>query len=69
MDTRVVRSKSVVVVGAGISGLVCASELSQAGIDVTVVEMGRGPGGRLATRRGSGLPFDHGTQYFTCSQP
>ena len=69
MDTRVVRSKSVVVVGAGISGLVCASELSQAGIDVTVVEMGRGPGGRLATRRESGLPFDHGTQHFTCSQP
>jgi predicted NAD/FAD-dependent oxidoreductase len=60
-------SPKVAVIGVGISGLICASELKQAGVDVTVIEMGRGAGGRLATRREQGLPFDHGTQYFTCS--
>eukprot|EP01052_Picozoa_sp_SAG31_P049200 SAG31_NODE_10658_length_1113_cov_1.165680_1_plen_154_part_01 len=69
VDTHVTRNKNVAVIGAGVSGLVCASELRQAGIDVRVFEMGRGPGGRLATRREAGMPFDHGTQYFTCSHP
>eukprot|EP01051_Picozoa_sp_SAG22_P001412 SAG22_NODE_55_length_23749_cov_24.622918_4_plen_519_part_00 len=69
MDSRITRTRNVAVIGAGISGLVCASELTKAGVSVTVIEMGRGPGGRLATRRESGIPFDHGTQYFTCSHP
>ena len=51
IDTRVSRTKAVAVIGAGVSGLVCASELRQAGLMVRVIEMGRGPGGRLATRR------------------
>jgi renalase len=53
----------VVVVGAGLAGLVCAQALQQRGYRVVVVEKSRGLGGRLATRR---LPqgfADHGVRY------
>ena len=39
---------SVIVVGAGIAGLAAALRLTAAGVDVTVVDKGRGVGGRLA---------------------
>jgi photolyase PhrII len=58
---------TVAVVGAGISGLMCARTLADHGLPVTVFEKSRGAGGRMATRRGdNGLQFDHGAQYFTC---
>jgi renalase len=54
-----------VVVGAGISGLLAARELSAAGWRVVVLDKGRGVGGRMATRRVGGGTFDHGAQFFT----
>ncbi len=58
--------RRVAVIGAGISGLVCARGLARAGAAVTVFEKSRGVGGRMATRRATeGLRFDHGAQYFT----
>ncbi len=54
----------VAVVGAGMSGLSCATALAAAGVSVTVFDKGRGPAGRMATRRAV-VPFDHGAQYFT----
>jgi len=58
----------VAVVGAGISGLICARTLADHGVSVTVFEKSRGVGGRMATRRtNDGLSFDHGAQYFTVS--
>jgi hypothetical protein len=57
--------RDAVVVGAGWSGLKAATELSEAGFDVLVLEKSRGPGGRSATRRADGARFDHGAQYFT----
>jgi renalase len=60
------KTSKVVVVGAGLSGLVCAQALSDQGFDVVVVDKGRRPGGRLASReRDPG--FDYGAQYFTAS--
>ncbi|MFN6531269.1 NAD(P)/FAD-dependent oxidoreductase [Nostoc sp. ChiSLP03a] len=53
----------IVVIGAGIAGLVCAQQLSQAGYSVVVVEKSRGLGGRLATRRLYGTLADHGACY------
>ncbi|MBD2777239.1 NAD(P)/FAD-dependent oxidoreductase [Iningainema tapete] len=53
----------VAVIGAGIAGLVCAQQLSQAGYSVLVVEKSRGLGGRVATRRLNGTCADHGACY------
>jgi renalase len=59
----------VVVVGAGLSGLVAAQGCSADGHAVTVLDKGRGPGGRLATRRIGSATFDHGAQFFTVRSP
>ena len=55
----------VVVLGGGISGCMCAWRLSKMGHLCTVVEKGRGVGGRMATRRMNGARIDHGAQFFT----
>lgn len=57
------------IVGAGLAGLACARRLSGAGLAVRLFDKGRGPGGRMSTRRldtplGQ-VSFDHGAQYFT----
>lgn len=59
----------VVVVGAGLSGLVAARELQSAGATVEVIDKGRSPGGRLATRRIGTATLDHGAQFFTVRTP
>ncbi|MFO8026392.1 MAG: FAD-dependent oxidoreductase [Opitutales bacterium] len=55
----------VFIIGAGISGLLCATELQRAGLKVRLVDKGRGFGGRMATRRMAGGRLDHGAQFFT----
>ena len=59
----------VVVVGAGIAGLMAAQTLVKNGHDVVVVDKGRSPGGRLATRRIDDATLDHGAQFFTVRDP
>jgi photolyase PhrII len=57
--------RRVAVIGAGVSGLMCARTLADHNIDVTVFEKSRGFGGRCSTRRDGPWRFDHGAQYFT----
>ncbi len=55
----------VVVVGAGLSGLLAARTVAERGHTVIVLDKGVGPGGRLATRRIGAATLDHGAQFFT----
>ena len=55
----------IAVIGAGMAGLACASELARADAQVTVFERARGLGGRLSTRRLGDVAFDHGAQFIT----
>lgn len=48
------------VIGAGLGGLSIARELEAAGDDYVVLDKGRTPGGRAATRRFADSRFDHG---------
>lgn len=59
----------VVVVGAGLAGVACARELRSAGLDVRVVERGRVPGGRMATRALWDRRVDLGASYLTVDDP
>lgn len=59
----------VLIIGAGISGLLCATELIRAGKSVRILDKGRGFGGRMATRRMAGGRLDHGAQFFTVRDP
>ena len=55
----------IAVVGAGISGVACAGGLVRAGHDVVVLDRGRVPGGRMASRRIEGRYVDLGASYLT----
>ncbi|HIK43940.1 MAG TPA: FAD-dependent oxidoreductase [Leptolyngbyaceae cyanobacterium M65_K2018_010] len=51
------------VVGAGLSGLTAARQLTQDGWSVLVLDKSRGLGGRVATRRVQGTGVDHGCRF------
>lgn len=60
---------TIAVIGAGLAGLGAARALAARGRQVVLFDKGRGPGGRLSTRRAETplgeLAFDHGAQYLT----
>lgn len=63
----------IVIIGAGLAGLSCGRALAAAGRDVRLIDKGRGPAGRLASRRiatphGEAV-LDMGTQSFTARGP
>jgi renalase len=53
------------IIGSGLAGLSAANRLTAQGLSVTVIDKGRGVGGRLAARRIGDAVFDHGAQFFT----
>jgi predicted NAD/FAD-dependent oxidoreductase len=63
-------SPACLVLGAGMSGLAAAVRLRESGVPAILLDKGRRPGGRMATRRlrhataGTGV-FDHGAQFLT----
>ena len=58
----------VAVVGAGMSGISCATTLANAGASVVVFDRGHAPAGRMATWQAH-LPFDYGASYITTRDP
>lgn len=63
------QTTDVLVIGAGMAGLMAAAELQRAGRRVLVLDKGGGVGGRLASRRIDGATFDHGAQFITTRDP
>ena len=60
----------VLIVGAGLSGLACANELTKNGMtDFLVMETSDGPGGRVRTDVCDGYLLDRGFQVFIDSYP
>ncbi|MFN9807724.1 MAG: FAD-dependent oxidoreductase, partial [Betaproteobacteria bacterium] len=55
----------VIVVGAGVGGLVSALLLASRGLQVTLLERADGPGGKMRAVDAGGLPVDSGPTVFT----
>lgn len=63
------QTADVLVIGAGVAGLIAAAELQRAGRQVLVLEQGSSVGGRLASRRIGEATFDDGAQFITARTP
>jgi predicted NAD/FAD-dependent oxidoreductase len=64
--------RRLAIVGSGLAGLTAARKLVAAGVEVTLFEKSRGPGGRMASKRLSEPAdgsADIGAQYFTVRNP
>lgn len=59
----------VVVVGAGLAGLVCAIELQSRGVETVVVDSAENSGGRVATDEHEGFLLDRGFQVALTAYP
>lgn len=57
------------IIGAGLAGLSAAEALAERGEAVVLIDKGRGPGGRMSSRRADTpfgqMRFDHGVSFFT----
>ena len=57
------KHNDIIIIGAGIAGLVLAQKLKGQGVETLILEKSRGVGGRVATRRIEDLGFDHGASF------
>ncbi len=55
----------VLIIGSGLAGLTAATILTEKGKSAIVLDKGRGPGGRMSTRRMGEARCDHGAQFFS----
>src|SRR5512135_654545 len=62
------KTRSVIVIGAGIGGIAAAAHLAQQGMHVTVLEKNVGPGGRCDRLQHRGHTFDTGPTLFIMPQ-
>lgn len=62
-------SRPIVIVGAGLAGLVCARRLHRAGKSVLVIDGDTRPGGRLKTDTINGFRMDRGFQVYFSAYP
>lgn len=56
---------TIAIIGAGMAGAACASQLVRQGQQVTVFDKGRSAGGRMSSKRTTQGYLDLGAQYFT----
>ncbi|GAB3343761.1 NAD(P)/FAD-dependent oxidoreductase [Marivirga atlantica] len=61
--------KKVVIIGAGVAGLVAAIELEKAGFKPTLLEASNSAGGRIKTDHIDGYLLDHGFQVLLTAYP
>ncbi len=61
--------RTCLIIGAGVAGLVAARRVQESGWRALVIDKGRHPGGRLATRSVGGLACDHGAQFLSVRDP
>jgi phytoene dehydrogenase-like protein len=61
--------RDVIVVGAGLAGLCAALRLTEAGLEVTLVEGAAAVGGRVRTEHVDGLTLDRGFQLYNPAYP
>src|SRR5688572_5429555 len=59
----------VAVIGAGLSGLICARALEESGMVVRVLERSDRVGGRIGTDRVDGYRCDRGLQWLDATDP
>jgi phytoene dehydrogenase-like protein len=59
----------ILIIGAGVAGLVCARELVRGGAEVTVLEASDGVGGRVRSDHERGYTFDRGFQVLFTAYP
>lgn len=63
------KNSDLAIVGAGLAGAACARVARAAGLSCILYDKGRGPGGRLSSRRAETpageVRIDHGAQYLT----
>lgn len=57
------KSKTIIIIGAGISGLAAAKKLKEKGFNVIVLEAQDKVGGRLRSNRSLGVAFDEGASW------
>lgn len=69
MSKTIHKGQRVAVIGAGLSGLRCASLLANAGLTVSVFEKSRGTGGRLSSSRLGALTADLGVPFIETQLP
>lgn len=69
MNKHQPKETSVAIIGAGIAGLSCATQLKALGFQVQLYEKSRGVSGRMSTRNANDWSADHGAQYFTARDP
>jgi phytoene dehydrogenase-like protein len=68
-ETVSVAVSDAVIVGAGLAGLVCAQDLTRAGVECQVLEASDGVGGRVRTDYVDGFVLDRGFQILLAAYP
>jgi phytoene dehydrogenase-like protein len=69
MAIRQTQNRSIVVVGAGISGICCALHLQERGVPVVLLEADDTVGGRMRSDRVDGFTLDRGFQVLLTAYP